>query len=224
VNHALDARAVHVLPDGPALHRHDESVWDLRRRRDAAASRVPDFEALRERAAAIKAHALDHLDLLLERFEARAQAAGARVHFAADAAAHNRIVGDLLDAHGARRVVKSKSMLTEECGLNAFLEARGVEVVDTDLGERIVQLGHEPPSHIIVPAVHRTREEIGALFHRTLGTPALESDPKRLTEHARVACAAASSARTRVSPARTSRSRRPAASSWSRTRGTPTSA
>jgi L-lactate dehydrogenase complex protein LldF len=186
VSHALDTRALHVLPDGPALRRHDESVWDLRRRRDAAASHVPDFEALRERAAAIKAHALDHLDVLLERFEARARAAGARVHFAGDAAAHNRIVGDLLQAHGARRVVKSKSMLTEECGLNAFLDARGVEVVDTDLGERIVQLGHEPPSHIIVPAVHRTREEIGALFHRTLGTPALESDPKRLTEHARV--------------------------------------
>ncbi len=185
MSHALDERARRLLPDGPALRRHDESVWDLRRRRDAAAARVPDFEALRERAAAIKAHALDHLDLLLERFEARARAAGAQVHFAADAEAHNRIVGGLLEARGARRVVKSKSMLTEECGLNAWLEARGIDVVDTDLGERIVQLGGEPPSHLIVPAIHRTREEIGALFHRELGTPALESDPKRLTEHAR---------------------------------------
>jgi L-lactate dehydrogenase complex protein LldF len=82
-------------------------------------------------------------------------------------------------------VVKSKSMLTEECGLNPWLEARGFEVVDTDLGERIVQLGHEPPSHLIVPAIHRTRGEIGALFHRTMGSPAGETEPERLMAFAR---------------------------------------
>jgi L-lactate dehydrogenase complex protein LldF len=146
---------------------------------------VPDWEGLRARAAALKRHTLDHLDAYLEEFEARARAAGAAVHWASDAAALRRIVGGILAARGVRRAVKSKSMLTEECGLNAALEAQGVEVVDTDLGERIVQLGAEPPSHIIVPAVHRTRREVGALFHRALGTPPGEDDPERLTRHAR---------------------------------------
>jgi L-lactate dehydrogenase complex protein LldF len=182
---AFDRRALATLPSRGELAQHDAAVWDLRRRRDAAAARVPDWEALRERAAAIKAFALDHLDELLVAFEEQARAAGARVHWATDATALCRIVTELLAARGARRVVKSKSMLTEECGLNPHLEARGIEVVDTDLGERIVQLAGEPPSHLIVPAIHKTRREIGALFHRTLGTPQGEDDPERLTRHAR---------------------------------------
>jgi len=157
----------------------------LRAKRDAAAAAVPDFEALRTRAAAIKDHVLDHLDDLLERFEAAATAAGCTVHWAPDARAACTIVEDLLRAREASRVAKSKSMLTEECGLNAWLEARGFDVVDTDLGERIVQLGGESPSHIIVPAIHRTREEVGALFHDRMGTPAGETDPGRLMAHAR---------------------------------------
>jgi L-lactate dehydrogenase complex protein LldF len=157
----------------------------LRAKRDAAAATVPDFEALRARAAALKDHVLDHLDVLLERFEARATAAGAVVHWAPDARAACEIVESLLAARGVRRVVKSKSMLTEECGLNAFLAARGYDVIDTDLGERIVQLGHEPPSHLIVPAIHRTRGEIGALFERTMGAPPGETDPERLMQIAR---------------------------------------
>jgi L-lactate dehydrogenase complex protein LldF len=182
---AFDRRAAQVLEGAAGVARHDAAVFDLRRRRDAAAAAVSDWEALRAHAAALKRHALDHLDVLLERFEARAREAGAHVHFARDASSLSRVVTGLLEARGARRVVKSKSMLTEECGLNAALEARGVEVVDTDLGERIVQLGGERPSHLIVPAIHRTREEIGALFHRTMGSPAGESDPERLTRHAR---------------------------------------
>jgi L-lactate dehydrogenase complex protein LldF len=184
VSFPLDARARSAVPDA-ALARHDAAVWQLRARRDAAAAEVPDFEALRERAAAIKDHALDHLDAHLERFEANARAAGAVVHWAADAKALCTAVASILRAHGAARVVKSKSMLTEECGLNASLEAQGFEVVDTDLGERIVQLGHEPPSHLIVPAIHRTRGEIGALFHRHMASPPEETDPDRLMAHAR---------------------------------------
>ena len=182
---SMDERAVRMLPDGEPLRRHDAAVFDLRRRRDAAVAEVADFEALRAHAEAIKAHTLDYLDTYLERFESEARAAGAVVHWAEDAAAHNRIVHALLEERGMRRVVKSKSMLTEECGLNPYLEARGVEVVDTDLGERIVQLAHETPSHLVVPAVHRSREEIGALFHARMGTPSGESDPARLTEYAR---------------------------------------
>lgn len=182
---ALDARARTALPDSAAVARHDAAAWGLRAKRDAAAAEVPDFEALRARAAAIKDHTLDHLDTHLERFEAQASAAGARVHWAPDAAALCEIVASLLHERGVARVVKSKSMLTEECGLNAFLEARGFEVVDTDLGERIVQLEGEPPSHIIVPAIHRTREEVGALFERRMGGPPGETDPTRLMAHAR---------------------------------------
>jgi L-lactate dehydrogenase complex protein LldF len=185
VGFPFDARAAAAFADEAAVARHDAAVWGLRAKRDAAAAAVPDFEALRERAAAVKDHALDHLDVYLERFEANAQAAGAQVHWAEDAAALRAIASGLLAERGITRVVKSKSMLTEECGLNPHLEAHGVEVVDTDLGERIVQLGAEPPSHIIVPAIHRTRAQVGALFHHQLGTPAGESDPERLMAHAR---------------------------------------
>jgi L-lactate dehydrogenase complex protein LldF len=185
VTASFDRRALANLPSRGELAQHDAAVWDLRRRRDAAAAEVPDWEALRDQAAAVKAHALDHLDELLLQFEERARAAGAHVHWAGDATALCRIVTEVLSARGARRVVKSKSMLTEECGLNRHLEARGFDVVDTDLGERIVQLAEEPPSHLIVPAIHKTRREIGALFHRTMGTPEGEEDPERLTRLAR---------------------------------------
>ncbi len=181
---AFDRAALRIVP-AQRVARHDASVFDLRARRDAAVAEVPDFAALRSHAAAVKAHVLDHLDRYLEQFEAAARAAGAVVHWAGRADAANRIVLELLREHGARLVVKSKSSLTEECGLNGHLEANGIEVVDTDLGERIVQIGGEPPSHIRVPAIHRTSEEIGELFHREMGTPAGESDPKRLTDFAR---------------------------------------
>jgi len=185
VTAALDRRAAIELPRGERLAAHDSAVAALRDKRDAAGRAEPDFERLREQARAIKAHTLDHLDTYLERFEARAQEAGARVHFAADAADLRRIVLELLAAKGARRVVKSKSMLTEECALNPHLERAGIEVVDTDLGERIVQLGHEPPSHILMPAIHRTRADIGALFERELGSEHGDTDPGRLTAAAR---------------------------------------
>jgi L-lactate dehydrogenase complex protein LldF len=185
VSAAFDRRAVEGLPAGERLRAHDAAVFALRAKRDAAGRAEPDFERLREQARRIKAHALDHLDVYLERFEARAQAAGARVHFAADAAELQRIALELLGAKGARRAVKSKSMLTEECGLNPALERNGIEVIDTDLGERIVQLGAEPPSHIIMPAIHRTRADIGALFEREMGSAPGDTDPGRLTAAAR---------------------------------------
>jgi L-lactate dehydrogenase complex protein LldF len=184
VSFELDARARRTLPEA-SLARHDAAVYGLRAARDHAMASLVDHAALRERAAALKDHVLDHLDRYLEEFETACRARGVVVHWADDATAHNRIVAAILEARGVRRVVKSKSMLTEECRLNPALESRGIEVVDTDLGERIVQLGAEPPSHIVVPAIHRSRQEIGALFHRHLGTPAAETDPERLMRHAR---------------------------------------
>jgi L-lactate dehydrogenase complex protein LldF len=179
------ARAAAFAADEARAHWHDQALWFVREKRDRAASLVPDWEALRDAAAAIRAHTRGRLADYLEEFERNARARGAQVHWARDAAEHNEIVHRILAGHGVRRVAKSKSMLTEECGLNPYLEARGIEVVDTDLGERIVQLAGEPPSHIVFPAIHRKREEIGDLFHVKLGTPAGLADPKALTEAAR---------------------------------------
>jgi len=184
VTHA--ERAAQFLRDPERARWHDASLWSLREKRDRAAAAVPDWEALREAAAAIKRHTLAALPFYLTQFEERACARGAVVHWARDAAEHNQIVEGLLRDAGGTRVVKSKSMLTEECGLNPWLEARGIELVDTDLGERIVQLRHERPSHIVMPAIHLRRQEIGALFHAELGTPAGLDDPTRLTLAARV--------------------------------------
>ncbi|MGZ5957116.1 MAG: lactate utilization protein B [Myxococcaceae bacterium] len=177
--------ALTLVRDEARLHWHDAAVWNMRTKRDRAASAVPDWGALRDAASRIKLHTLSRLAEYLEEFERRALALGAQVHWAADAGEHNAIVLGLLRDRGVTRLVKSKSMLTEECHLNGVLEEAGIEVVDTDLGERIVQLGKEPPSHIVMPAIHRKREEIGELFHRTLHTPAGLSDPKQLTEAAR---------------------------------------
>jgi L-lactate dehydrogenase complex protein LldF len=178
------AAAADFLRDPDRAAWHDDALWFVRQRRDRATD-LPEWEMLRDHAAALKAHATANLADLLEEFEQRATSSGITVHWARDAAEHNRIVREILRNAGARRVAKSKSMLTEECGLNPFLEADGIEVVDTDLGERIVQLAHEPPSHIVIPAIHWKKEEIGALFHREMGTPAGESSPDALAAAAR---------------------------------------
>ena len=146
-------------------HWHDQSLWFVRAKRDRQASAIPEWEALREAASAIKTHTLSRLADYLEEFERNATANGIQVHWARDAAEHNAIVHQILASHGVTHLVKSKSMLTEECHLNPYLESHGIEVTDTDLGERIVQLRKEPPSHIVMPAIHLKREEIGELFH-----------------------------------------------------------
>lgn len=165
---------------------HDNALWWIREKRDAASSALPEWETLRALASGIKEHTLTHLDSYLEQFEAAATKNGATVHWARDAAEHNAIAHGILAAANARRLVKSKSMLTEECELNPYLQSRGIEVVDTDLGERIVQLRDEPPSHIVMPAIHLKKEEIGETFHEHLHTPRGLSDPVELAAAARV--------------------------------------
>jgi L-lactate dehydrogenase complex protein LldF len=125
---------------------------------------LDNFEAIREAAAEIRERALANLDTWLETFERNAQANGAIVHWAETTADVNRIVCDLARQYGVRKVVKSKSMVSEECALNDALEAAGFEVVETDLGEYILQLAKEPPSHIVAPVVHKTRDEVSDLF------------------------------------------------------------
>jgi L-lactate dehydrogenase complex protein LldF len=185
MNHFHADKAAAFAGDEPHAHWHDSALWFVRVKRDRAAATVPEWERLRDTAAAIKAHTLSRLADYLEEFERNARQNGLEVHWARDGAEHNRIVGEILERRGVKLVAKSKSMLTEECGLNPYLEARGIEIVDTDLGERIVQLAEEPPSHIVMPAIHRKKEEIGELFHEKLGTAAGLSDPKVLTEAAR---------------------------------------
>lgn len=164
---------------------HDGALWFIRSKRDRQAEQLPEWEYLRELASGIKRHTMSRLADYLEMFEQQATAQGAVVHWARDAEEHNAIVLEILQQHGAKRVVKSKSMLTEECHLNPHLESHQIEVVDTDLGERIVQLRNEPPSHIVLPAIHLKKEEVGETFHEHLGTDAGASDPQYLTEAAR---------------------------------------
>jgi len=164
---------------------HDASLWMVRQKRDFAVSEIPEWEFLREYASDIKTHTLSALDTYLEAFEKAAIQNGATVHWASDATEHNEIVLSILKKHQAKKMVKSKSMLTEECQLNDFLAANDIEVIDSDLGERIIQLLDEPPSHIVLPAIHLKKEEIGELFHRELQTEKGATDPQYLTEAAR---------------------------------------
>ena len=148
-------------------------------RRRQAAERLPEFEALRDRARDIKNHALANLDFYLEEFERKVIALGGHVHWAPAAEDARRIIGELCQSVGARTVAKSKSMVAEEIALNEHLEALGIAPIETDLGEYIIQLRHEPPSHIIAPAVHLTKDQVADTFlehHSRLGFT------KRLTE------------------------------------------
>ncbi|MBS0261973.1 MAG: lactate utilization protein [Planctomycetes bacterium] len=177
--------AAKFVADSERAHWHDQALWFVRQKRDRMAQSLPEWEDLREMAGAIKAHTLSRLGDYLEQFEERATALGAKIHWARDAAEHNEIVLSILQSHAVKKIVKSKSMLTEECHLNPFLERHGIEVVDTDLGERIVQLAGEPPSHIVLPAIHKKKEDVGEIFHKFLHTDAGAADPKYLTEAAR---------------------------------------
>ena len=164
---------------------HNRTLWFVREKRDRQSHQIPDWEKLREAASNIKLNVLSQLDVYLTEFERKALANGIIIHWAKDAAEHNAIVLSILQKHQVKKMVKSKSMLTEECHLNDYLEKNGIEVTDTDLGERIVQLAKEPPSHIVLPCIHKKKEEIGEIFHEHLNTPKGLADPQQLTEIAR---------------------------------------
>jgi L-lactate dehydrogenase complex protein LldF len=166
---------------------HDERLWDLRQKRDRQAHGIPEWEELRALASSIKEHALVHLDQYLEQFEANAKANGVHVHWVKDAAEHNHIVHGILKDHGAKSLIKSKSMLTEECGFRSYMASVGVEVTECDLGERIQQLDNEDPSHVVVPAVHKLRTDVAAVFAKTIGTDPGNSDVHYLAEAQREA-------------------------------------
>ena len=169
------------------MHWHDQALWFVREKRDRASKSIPEWENLREFANQIKTHTMANLDKYLLEFEKNATEKGITVHFAKDALEHNEIVHKILSSHNVKKLVKSKSMLTEECHLNPYLEERGIEVIDTDLGERIVQLRNEPPSHIVLPAIHLKKSDVSDTFHEKLGTQKGNYDPTYLTRAARAA-------------------------------------
>ena len=141
------------------------------RARENAARATDDWEEMRDRARAIKAHTMDNLDLYLEQVEANVRASGGQVFFAEHAEDANRYVLDLARDRGVRSVIKGKSMISEEMGLNERLEKAGVEAVETDLGEYLIQLKGETPFHIIAPAIHMSKEDASAVLHEKLGVP-----------------------------------------------------
>ena len=143
-----------------------------------------DENALSGWAERVKSHALTHLADYLEEAEARLVERGAHVHWAETASDVHRILERIVSTHGVQKVVKAKSMLSEELSLNPFLEGCGVEVFETDLGEYIIQLLGEPPSHIVGPAIHKSLDDTRAIFHERLGTP-LDASPERLAKAAR---------------------------------------
>ena len=156
----------------------------FRARREQAFSEVKDPEALKERARKLKERAIARLPLLLEELETKVKRAGGHVHWARDAREANALIIAIAEEAQVRSVVKGKSMVTEEIGLNTALQKHGIEVWETDLGEFIIQLAGEPPSHIIGPALHKNKEEIARLFSEKLGIPYTD-DPRELTMAAR---------------------------------------
>ncbi len=152
----------------------------------AAYLALPEGPSLRQKAHAIRMKSIDHLDVLLETLAGRVRQNGGHVFFADTGADAVNYCLKVARKHQIKRVVKGKSMVTEEIGLNDALAQAGIEPVETDLGEYIIQLAHESPSHIIAPAIHKTRKEIGELFARKLGIPYTD-DPPTLTQAARKA-------------------------------------
>jgi L-lactate dehydrogenase complex protein LldF len=161
------------------------ATTSIRARRSAVVAATPDWEELRSAGAAIRDRSLHRLDELLVRLEENVIAAGGVVHWARDAPEANAVVADLVRATGSAEVVKVKSLTTDELGLNDALAAAGIEAIETDLAERIVQLAGERPSHLLVPSLHRGRREIAELLRRALDEPELPDDAQSLLAAAR---------------------------------------
>ena len=172
---AFKRNAVRAMQDEPLQRALTHVRTNFIAKRQGAVDKLPEFEALRESARDIKNHTLAHLDLYLERYEAKVKEAGGEVHFARTAEEACEAVVAICRRLNARTVTKGKSMIGEEIGINAALEAAGMTPVETDLGEYIIQLRGEAPSHIIAPAVHLNRDQVEADFRRVHSA----LDPKR---------------------------------------------
>ena len=185
---AFSANARHALDDEKLQQALGKLQGDFRRDRAAMLSRLPEFEALRDQARAIKDHALDHLDEYLEQFEERVVARGGTVLWCEDAVAARAAILRMCREAGASRIVKGKSMVSEEIGLNEYLNQNGLDPVETDLGEYILQLRRERPSHVVMPAIHLNAQQVGDAFrdgHTDLAPSRNLDDPDTLLAEAR---------------------------------------
>jgi len=185
---AFKTQAVAALEDTNLQRALARAHGGFVRKRKAAIDGLPEFEALREAARAIKEHTLSHLDFYLERFESKVTESGGHVHWANTSPEACRIITEICAEARARRVIKGKSMIGEEIGVNRSLIDAGFEVVETDLGEYIIQLAGETPSHIIAPAVHKTRDDISRLFdehHAKHGFTGRRTEVSELVNEAR---------------------------------------
>lgn len=167
----FEDRVAEALANPQRLAAIERAALRFYKNRAAAMDTLPDAEAARDLARAIRAHTIAHLNDYLQQFEANVQAMGGRVHWARDAAEACAIVLHIAQENAVQRIVKSKSMVSEEIGLNAALEQAGLEVAETDLGEYIAQLSHDHPSHIVAPVLHLTRQEVGRIFAERLAVP-----------------------------------------------------
>jgi L-lactate dehydrogenase complex protein LldF len=151
----------------------------IQAKRARVVNEMPDWQALREAGKQIRQHTMQYLDVYLEQFEANCTRAGGVVHWAKDASEARQIVIALIKDSGSDEVIKIKSMTTEEISLNSALEEQGIHPYETDLAELIIQLGHDRPSHIVVPALHKNRQQIREIFQREMHLPELGDRRKR---------------------------------------------
>jgi L-lactate dehydrogenase complex protein LldF len=180
--------AAKIALENPQLRRNlGKATTAIREKRLRVVAELPDWQALREAGAAIKENAMQRLPELLIQLEERIIKAGGQVHWASDAEEANKIVSSILQAHQAKEVIKVKSITTDEIGLNDALLEQGITAIETDLAELIVQLSHDHPSHILVPAIHKNRAEIRELFLKSfdINPKDLSDEPKALAEVAR---------------------------------------
>ena len=181
----------HEALDNSQLRRNVRNATDIiQAKRRNMTGELPDWEELRTAGHAIKTHTLKFLDIYLEQFERNVQENGGVVHWARDAEEANQIILGILNQHGAKEAIKVKTMTTNEVGLNGYLEEHGIQPHETDLADLIVQLGHDQPSHIVVPALHINRVQVREIFEKnmpleSLGMAGLTDEPSQLAEAAR---------------------------------------
>jgi L-lactate dehydrogenase complex protein LldF len=179
-------KAAFTLLDDAQLRKNVRHATDvITGKRAIVVKEQQDWQQLRTTASAIKQHTLAHLDEYLLKFEAACTAAGGHVHWASDADEANRIIVDLVKQYGGKEVIKVKTMTSDEIGLNKAFESNGIHPHETDLADMIVQLGHDKPSHIVAPALHKNRQQVREIFMQTMGLSELTDKPEDLTNAAR---------------------------------------
>lgn len=190
VGDAAEARpfqkAARMLLEDTQLRRNVRNATDLiTLKRAAVVEEQEDWQQLRSTASALKTHTLRYLDYYLLQFEAACTAAGGHVHWASDADEANRIIVELIQQYGGREVIKVKTMTSDEIALNRALEKNGIHPHETDLADMIIQLGHDRPSHIVVPALHKNRQQVREIFMQAMELQVLGDRPEDLTSAAR---------------------------------------